>query len=123
MMSTNNILSPANGEPIIIPSQDIVLGLYYMTRERINAKGEGKVFADSNEARIAYDHGVVDLQAKAKVRMDGELVETTIGRIIFGQPVARKPFPFSEVEQGDEQKSAGQADRLYLSSCRDEGIR
>jgi DNA-directed RNA polymerase subunit beta' len=72
MMSTNNILSPANGEPIIIPSQDIVLGLYYMTRERINVNGEGRVFADVSEARIAYDHGMVDLQAKGKVRMDGE---------------------------------------------------
>ena len=55
MMSTNNILAPANGEPIIVPSQDVVLGLYYMTRERVNAKGEGMVFADAKEVQRAYD--------------------------------------------------------------------
>ena len=98
MMSTNNILSPANGEPIIIPSQDIVLGLYYMTRERINVKGEGKAFADVNEARIAYDHGAVDLQAIIKVRMDGKLVDTTMGRVILGELLPKK-VPFSEINK------------------------
>ncbi len=98
MMSTNNILSPANGEPVIIPSQDIVLGLYYMTRDRVNAKGEGKVFADSKEARIAYDHGVADLQAKVKARIDGEIHETTIGRIILGE-LLPKSIPFSEINK------------------------
>ncbi len=98
MMSTNNILSPANGEPVIIPSQDIVLGLYYMTRERINVKGEGKVFADTAEARIAYDYGAVDLQAKVKIRMNGQLVETTMGRIVLGE-LLPKSIPFSEVNK------------------------
>jgi len=98
MMSTNNILSPANGEPIIIPSQDIVLGLYYMTRDRINARGEGKVFADANEARIAYDHGVVDLQAKVKVRKHGEIIDTTIGRIILGE-LLPDSIPFAEINK------------------------
>ena len=98
MMSTNNILSPANGEPVIIPSQDIVLGLYYMTRERINAKGEGKVFADSREARISYDHGVTDLQARVKVRKGGEIVETTIGRILLGDLLPAS-IPFAEVNK------------------------
>src|ERR1700741_3009805 len=69
MMSTNNILSPANGDPIIVPSQDIVLGLYFMTRERPLAKGEGKFFASPGEVRIAYDHGEVDLHARVTVRM------------------------------------------------------
>jgi DNA-directed RNA polymerase subunit beta' len=85
MMSTNNILSPANGEPVIIPSQDIVLGLYYMTRDRINALGEGKVFSSDEEAIIAYDCGAVHLQAKVKVRKDGEVIDTTIGRLLLGQ--------------------------------------
>ncbi|NNK93636.1 MAG: DNA-directed RNA polymerase subunit beta' [Desulfobacterales bacterium] len=98
MMSTNNILSPANGEPIIIPSQDIVLGLYYMSRERINVKGEGKAFADVNEARIAYDHGAVDLQAIIKVRMDGKLIDTTMGRVILGE-LLPKNVPFAEINK------------------------
>ena len=98
MMSTNNILSPANGEPVIIPSQDIVLGLYYMSRERINVPGEGKVFSGVEEAIIAYDYGEVHLQAKVKVRKKGELVETTMGRILLGEllPVAVK---FEEVNK------------------------
>ncbi len=98
MMSTNNILSPANGEPIIIPSQDIILGLYYMTRERINVPGEGKMFADVAEARIAYDHGEVDLQARIKVRRDGKIVETTMGRVIIGELLPEK-LPFEVVNQ------------------------
>ncbi len=83
MMSTNNILSPANGKPIIVPTQDIVLGLYYLTIERKYRKGEGKVFADPEEVRIAYDSGEVDLHARVKVRLNGKLVETTTGRIIL----------------------------------------
>ena len=69
MMSTNNILSPANGEPIIVPTQDVVLGLYYLTRERINAKGEGMIFTDVEEVHRAYENGVVDIHAKVKVRI------------------------------------------------------
>ena len=98
MMSTNNILSPANGEPVIIPSQDIVLGLYYMSRERINVPGEGKVFSSVDEAIIAYDFGEIDLQAKVKVRREGELVDTTMGRIILGELVP-KSVPFAEVNK------------------------
>lgn len=98
MMSTNNILSPANGEPVIIPSQDIVLGLYYMSRERINVPGEGKVFSSVDEAIIAYDFGEIDLQAKVKVRRDGEIVDTTMGRIILGELVP-KSVPFAEVNK------------------------
>jgi DNA-directed RNA polymerase subunit beta' len=96
MMSTNNILSPANGEPIIVPSQDVVLGLYYMTRERKNALGEGMVFADIKEAHRAHGAGKVDLQAIVKVRVkevaileSGEraeeykIVDTTVGRALL----------------------------------------
>ncbi len=98
MMSSNNILSPANGEPIIVPSQDVVLGLYYMTREKINARGEGSIFSDIQEVKRAYETGHVELHAKIKVRVDetgvldneaGEetkatrIVDTTVGRAIL----------------------------------------
>lgn len=95
MMSTNNILSPANGEPIIVPTQDVVLGLYYLTRERINAPGEGMVFADTLEVRRAYETSNIHLQARIKVRInerlleDGKekvqrrMVDTTVGRSLL----------------------------------------
>jgi DNA-directed RNA polymerase subunit beta' len=96
MMASNNILSPANGDPIIVPSQDVVLGLYYMTRSTVNGKGEGMVFSDVDEARRAYDNGFAALQARVKVRVpmhetdeDGEtassikLVNTTVGRALL----------------------------------------
>jgi DNA-directed RNA polymerase subunit beta' len=98
MMSTNNILSPANGEPIILPSQDIVLGLYYMTRQRLNVAGEGKAFSSMSEARIAHDNGEVDLQAGIRVLVDGSLVETTMGRVIVGE-VLPPAVPFAEVNK------------------------
>ena len=88
MMASNNILSPSNGKPIIDPSQDVVLGIYYMTREKTAAKGEGSIFADINEVHRAYDTGNVDLQAKVKVRLENKdselyLVDTTVGRAIL----------------------------------------
>ena len=96
MMSSNNILSPANGDPIIVPSQDVVLGLYYMTRSTVNGMGEGMVFCDIDEARRAYENGVCALQAKVRVRVpmherddEGDvattiqLVETTVGRALL----------------------------------------
>ncbi|HVP77168.1 MAG TPA: DNA-directed RNA polymerase subunit beta', partial [Thermodesulfobacteriota bacterium] len=98
MMSTNNILSPANGKPIIIPTQDIVLGIYYMTRERPYVKGEGKVFSSPEEVRIAYDANEVDLHARIKVRLDGELVETTVGRILLKE-VLPEEIPFRLVNK------------------------
>ena len=98
MMSTNNILSPANGGPVIIPTQDIVLGLYYMTRDRMFARGEGKAFASSDEARIAYDQGAADLHAKIRVRINGKLVDTTIGRILLSELLPVK-VPFSVINK------------------------
>jgi DNA-directed RNA polymerase subunit beta' len=83
MMSTNNILSPANGKPIINPSQDIVLGIYYLTRARSNVKGEGMTFSDPGEVRRALDADAVRLQAKVRVRIGGELKDTTVGRVIL----------------------------------------
>lgn len=83
MMSTNNILSPANGKPVIVPTQDIVLGLYYLTREKPFDKGEGSVFSSTDEVRSAYDAGYVALHARIKVRLDnGKLIDTTPGRVI-----------------------------------------
>ena len=99
MMSTNNVLSPANGDPIIVPSQDIVLGLYYMTRSAVNAKGEGKVFSDVSEVHRAYGNDVVSLHAKVKVRIREvqfdevsgkrtetfKLTDTTVGRALMSE--------------------------------------
>ena len=98
MMSTNNILSPANGGPVIIPTQDIVLGLYYMTREKFFAKGEGKIFSSIDEARIAYDQDVAELHAKVKVRINGEMVSTTIGRLLLSELLPAK-VPFSVINK------------------------
>jgi len=83
MMSTNNILSPANGKPIIVPTQDIVLGLYYLTIDRKYVKGEGKVFSDPEEVMIAYDAGEIDLHARIKIRLNGKFIDTTVGRVIL----------------------------------------
>lgn len=94
MMSTNNILSPAHGKPIIVPSQDIVLGLYYMTRERPFGKGEGKVFSSPIEVRFAYDSGIIGLQSKVKCRIHGKVVETTTGRALLSEIVPQE-IPFS----------------------------
>jgi DNA-directed RNA polymerase subunit beta' len=105
-MSSNNILSPANGDPIIVPSQDVVLGLYYMTRERIGARGEGMFFSDVGEVHRAYESRSIDLQAKIKVRLRehvrGEsgvlterrrLVETSVGRALLSE-ILPKGLPF-----------------------------
>jgi len=87
MMSTNNILSPANGKPIIVPTQDMVLGIYYMTRPREFAPGEGRIFSSPVEVRAAYDHGEVHLQAKITCRIDGRRVDTTVGRVLLWEIV------------------------------------
>src|SRR5690242_16574169 len=101
MMSSNNILSPANGDPIIVPSQDVVLGLYYMTRERVNAKGEGMFFTDVQEVHRAYESRAAELQARVKVRIvdyvrqEGGLqartrtVDTTVGRALLSEILPR----------------------------------
>jgi DNA-directed RNA polymerase subunit beta' len=107
MMSTNNVLSPANGEPIIVPSQDIVLGLYYTTREKVNARGEGMYFSNISEVSRAYESRIIELNARIKVRIkeyeikvDGERSEkitrydTTVGRALLSEILpAGLPFP------------------------------
>jgi DNA-directed RNA polymerase subunit beta' len=117
MMSTNNVLLPADGEPIIVPSQDVVLGLYYMTRERVNDKGEGMVFADVEEVSRAYRSGQVGLQAKVKSRItetikgeDGSLVtnteirDTTVGRTLLFD-IVPPGLPFKLVDRPMDTKA------------------
>jgi DNA-directed RNA polymerase subunit beta' len=117
MMSTNNILSPASGEPIIVPSQDIILGLYYMTRERINAKGEGMVFADVKEAERAYANKMVDIHARVKVRITQTVIEesgekqttrsiigTTVGRAMLSELIP-EGMPFELVNRDMTKKN------------------
>ena len=88
MLSSHNILSPAHGGPITVPTQDMVLGLYYMTKSRSNELGEGMRFSSPGEARQAYDQGQVKIHARVKVRVaDGEIVDTTIGRVLFNEVV------------------------------------
>jgi len=96
MLSTNNILSPANGDPIIVPTQDIVLGIYYMTKERPFCKGEDGIFANMEEVRMAYDAGELDLHAAIKVRINGQIFRTTTGRVILYE-VFPKGLPFETV--------------------------
>ena len=107
LLSTNNILSPANGKPIISPSQDIVLGCYWMTRERIGARGEGRLFANRNEVIAAYDSQNIDLQAKITVRMDGERVATTTGRVLFGE-ILPTGMPFDSINRTLKKKDLTQ---------------
>ncbi|MYD43236.1 MAG: DNA-directed RNA polymerase subunit beta' [Gammaproteobacteria bacterium] len=108
MMSTNNILSPANGEPIIVPNQDVVLGLYYLTLEKVNVRGEGSIFRDVAEVQRAYQSKAIDLHAQIKVRMEdydaetGEafthIVDTTVGRALLKE-LLPPPMSFSLVNQ------------------------
>jgi len=106
MMSTNNILSPANGKPIIVPTQDIVLGLYFMTRERPEAEGAGRRFSSPEEVRIAYDHGSIGLHTPIRVRMDGTLVDSTVGRILLYEIVPAE-ITFAEVNKVMKKKELG----------------
>ncbi len=132
MMSTNNILSPANGEPIIVPSQDVVLGLYYMTRSLENKKGEGMAFANISEVKRAYDNRVVELHARVKVRItevvtdeDGNkqnktsIVDTTIGRALLAE-ILPEGLPFALANTELTKKNIS---RLINSSYRQLGLK
>ncbi|WP_018175516.1 MULTISPECIES: DNA-directed RNA polymerase subunit beta' [unclassified Thioalkalivibrio] len=125
MLSSNNVLSPANGEPIIVPSQDIVLGLYYLSREKVNAKGEGMTFADVDEVHRAYEHKLVDLHARVTVRIadtmadvaEGEplpsmRVETTVGRAILSR-IMPKGLPFELIDRELSKKTIS----ALINSC------
>ena len=132
MLASNNVLSPANGEPIIVPSQDIVLGLYYMSREKIAAKGEGKIFSDVAEVQRAYDNGIVDLHAKVTVRIrefelnfDGSKTpkinryETTVGRAILSE-ILPAGLPFELINKALKKKEIS---RLINTGFRKIGIK
>ena len=113
MMSTNNILSPATGRPIIGPTQDIVLGCYYMSRERPGVRGEGMRFSSPDEVRIAYDADALDIHASIHVRMGEEVVETTTGRILL-QDVVPEEIPFEFINQVMDKKALGELiDQCY----------
>jgi len=126
MMSTNNILSPASGAPVICPTQDIILGLYYMTRERLEAKGHGKLFSDLMQVQRAYHAGVLDLHAKVKVRIDhrvlnekGEyedekgIMETTVGRALLSD-ILPEGLPYALINKAMTKKTVSQIiDQCY----------
>ncbi len=113
MMSANNVLSPANGRPLSIPSQDMVLGCYWLTNDRDGAKGEGKVFSSPEEVRIAYDAQEVEEQARIKVRIEDELVDTTVGRVILSE-ILPSQLNFSHVNQLMTKKELTKlVDRVY----------
>src|SRR6187401_2489175 len=110
MLSANNILSPSNGAPVAVPTQDMVFGIYYMTKERPGAKGEGRLFADSEDLRIAYDNEDVDLQARIRLRYNGGIIETTVGRTLFNEVV---PEPLRFLNKELKKKEIGQ----LISDC------
>jgi DNA-directed RNA polymerase subunit beta' len=102
MLSANNILSPSNGAPIAVPTQDMVLGIYYLTKEKLSTpehpvRGEGRLFADPEEVRIAYDNEDIDLQARIRLRWSGDILETTVGRTLFNE-VVPEPLRFENRE-------------------------
>ena len=119
MMSTNNILSPANGDPIIVPSQDIVLGIYYLTRERPLCKGEGKAFSSPDEVRMAYDAGEVDLHAAIKVRINGKSGE----HHRWTNPALRDPAGNGPLLQINKVMNKKELRSLINESYRREGIK
>ncbi|HDN95348.1 MAG TPA: DNA-directed RNA polymerase subunit beta', partial [Nitrospirae bacterium] len=106
MMSVNNILSPANGKPIATPTQDMVLGIYYITKEKLHGKGEGKVFSGPEEVRIAYDADVIEEHAKIRVRMNDKFVDTTVGRILLGE-ILPEGIAFSMINKVMTKKETG----------------
>ncbi len=113
MMSTNNILSPATGRPVIGPTQDIVLGAYYMTRERPGARGEGMRFSGAEEVRCAFDAEEVDLHANIHVRLNGSVVETTPGRVLL-QEILPEQIPFELMNKVLDKKALGELiDQAY----------
>ena len=118
MMSTNNILSPAHGKPIIVPSQDIVLGLYYMTRARSGSRGTDMIFAGPEELRQAYDSGEADLQARVKVRMNGHITETTVGRVLL-YDIVPKEIPFEVINKVMNKKEVANLIDFCYRSCGD----
>ncbi len=129
MMSSNNILSPANGEPIIVPSQDVVLGLYYMTREKVNDKGENSIFSDISEVERSFANNYVGLHAKIKLRIkeykeqsdhyETKIIDTTVGRSLLSK-ILPKEISFSEVNKAMDSSAISD----LINKCyRDAGLK
>jgi DNA-directed RNA polymerase subunit beta' len=116
MMSTNNILSPAHGKPVISPTQDIVLGIYYLTRPREGLKGQGRKFANFDEVRIAFDAGAIKLQTKIQVRVDGKIVDTTTGRVLLYEVVPPE-VPFDLVNRVMKKKDLAELIDVAYRHC------
>ncbi|MEO5734476.1 MAG: DNA-directed RNA polymerase subunit beta', partial [Rubrivivax sp.] len=137
MLASNNVLFPANGEPSIVPSQDVVLGLYYATRERINGKGEGMVFADMQELQRALDNGVVEVTARISVRLtewvrnagvpegatkdedftpETKLIATTVGRALLSE-ILPKGLPFSNMNKALKKKEISRLINVSFRKC------
>jgi len=137
MLSSNNILSPSNGAPLAVPTQDMVLGIYYLTKERLGTpehpvRGEGRLFADSEEVRIAYDNEDVDLQARIRLRWNREVIETTVGRTLFNA-IVPEPLRFVNQELKKKEVTAlvgrcynllgNEATVAFLDELKDVGFR
>jgi DNA-directed RNA polymerase subunit beta' len=116
MMSTNNILSPASGNPVIVPTQDIVLGIYYLTKEDIAAPGGGKIFGSIEEVRSAYDHNAVGLQAPIEVRIRGSRVKTTVGRALLFE-ILPDEIPFDAINRPMGKKELGRLVNMTFRIC------
>ena len=130
MLASNNVLFPASGEPSIVPSQDVVLGLYYATRDRINAKGEGLIFADTGEVQRAFDAGEVELATRINVRLtewtknkdtgefvpEVKMVETTTGRALLSE-ILPKGLPFSNINKALKKKEISKLINVSFRKC------
>src|SRR5438874_892662 len=137
MLSSNNIFSPANGAPLAVPTQDMVLAIYYLTKERLGTperpvRGEGRLFSDTEEVRIAYDNEDVDLQARIRLRWNGEVIETTVGRTLFNG-IVPEPLRFVNQELKKKEVTAlvgrcynllgNEATVAFLDELKDVGFR
>lgn len=121
MLSSNNILSPASGSPIIVPSQDIVLGTYYMTRSIRNARGSGKFFSSFKEVRSAYNADAVDLHAAIRVRVKDEIVETTVGRVLLWEIIPENNIiKLKRIVASDKDDALALLERLHEGADFDE---
>ena len=113
MLSLNNLLLPSSGKPVVTPSQDIVLGCYYLTKEKPKDKGEGKAFVSKEEVLAAHDAGQVGLHAKIKVRIDNKMIETTVGRVVFNSIIPQELGFFNEqLNRNKVEDLVGRACRL-----------
>ena len=123
MLSSLNMLKPATGAPIIAPVRDIVLGCHWITRVKPGASGEGKIFGSKNEAILASDTGIIDLQALVKVRVEGKLMETTVGKILFNNTLPKDyPFETGEMDAKKLEKLTAKMIEIYDKDTVEEAL-